>query len=66
MFLGSFASALTAMEIAESEALNLPSRVACQPVSIDSMHFRNLPVEMPPDSGKEIRLLNRRAVAAHR
>jgi hypothetical protein len=66
LFLGSFARSLTAMELAESETLNLPARVSCRPVSTGSRHFRNLPMDMPLDSGKAIRLVHRRAVAAHR
>ncbi len=66
LFLGSFARIFTAMEFAESETLNTPARVACRPVSIDSRRFRNLPVAMPPDSGRQIRLVHRRAVAAYR
>jgi hypothetical protein len=65
LFLGSFARILTAMEFAESETLKTSARVACRPVSVESRHFRNLPVEMPPDSGKELRLIHRRAIAAH-
>jgi len=66
LFLGSFARPLTAMELAESETLKTPERVACRPVSTASRHFRNLSLEMPADSGKEIQLGNRRATARHR
>jgi hypothetical protein len=66
LFLGSFARSLTAMEFAQSETLKIPARVSCRPVSTASRHFRNLPVEMPHDSGKALRLVPRRAMAAHR